>query len=157
MGGELVNSLLPDEGDGDKKAVSLISYREIFEKHFPYYLSIGMTYDEYWNGDNQLVKAYREADKLRIQRKNHELWLQGAYVYEALCDVAPILNAMSRRNKPAPYPKHPFNSQEEEKPKSKIEQEKAKFESDKKKFELMMRRVNAKFAREAKRGEDNGG
>ena len=46
-----------------------------------------MTYDQYWNDDCQLVKFYRKAHKLKNEQKNQELWLQGMYIYEALCNV----------------------------------------------------------------------
>ena len=47
-------------------------------------MSIGMSYDEFWNQDVSLVKAYRKADELRRRRQNVVLWLQGVYVREAL-------------------------------------------------------------------------
>lgn len=68
-----------------------------------------MTYEQYWNEDCLLVKAYREANKINTERKNTELWLQGRYVYEALLDVAPILNAFAKKGtKARPYPNEPY-------------------------------------------------
>lgn len=76
---------------------------------FPYYLSIGMTDHQYWDGDPSLPRYYRKAEELRSKRKNEELWLQGLYIYEALYDVAPVLHAFAKRNaKPLPYPDHPY-------------------------------------------------
>ena len=43
-----------------------------------------MTYDQFWNQDVELVKAYREADKIKRDLKNQDMWMQGAYYYEAL-------------------------------------------------------------------------
>ena len=96
------------------------SYTSVFYDQFPYYLSIGMTPEQYWDGDSMLAKYYRKADELRKKRRNEELWLQGMYVYEALCDVAPVLHAFAKRGtKPVPYPDHPYaltvNDREEEK------------------------------------------
>ena len=91
MGGELVSSSPPK------------TYTEVFYDQFPYYLSIGMTYDQYWNDDCELVKYYRKADEITKKRKNQELWLQGAYIYEALCDVSPALHAFSSS------PVHPYS------------------------------------------------
>lgn len=96
------------------------SYTTAFYDQFPYYLSIGMTPEQYWDGDSMLAKYYRKADELRKKRRNEELWLQGMYVYEALCDVAPVLHAFAKRGtKPVPYPDHPYaltvNDREEEK------------------------------------------
>lgn len=98
MGGELVDSSNP-----------ISSYTDIFNEQFPYYLSIGMTYDQYWNDDCLLVKYYRKASKIRDDRKNHELWLQGLYIYQALCDVSPVLHAFAKNGtKPNPYPDRPY-------------------------------------------------
>ena len=103
MGSELVNS------------APLPSYGEQFYEHFPFYLSIGMTYDQYWNDDCTLVKYYRQADKIKFNRKNEELWLQGMYFYEALCDVSPVLHAFAKAGtKPIPYPTKPFSIDDKE-------------------------------------------
>ena len=68
-----------------------------------------MTYDQYWNDDPTLVKYYRKADEMRSERRNEELWLQGMYVYEALCDVSPVLHAYAKKGtKPQPYSEKPY-------------------------------------------------
>ncbi len=101
-----------------------LTYTEIFEKHFPYYLSIGMTYDEYWNQDCLLTKYYREAEKLKNDRMNQELWLQGMYIYDALCCVAPVMHAMAKSGtKPLPYPERPYPLAEEDIEKRREEEE----------------------------------
>lgn len=46
-----------------------------------------MTADEFWYGEPCLAEAYREAQKLRDERRNQELWLQGLYVYDAFSVV----------------------------------------------------------------------
>ena len=85
------------------------TYTEKFYELFPYYLAIGMTYDQYWNDDPTLVKYYRKADEMRSERRNEELWLQGMYVYEALCDVSPVLHAYAKKGtKPQPYSEKPY-------------------------------------------------
>ena len=57
-----------------------------------------------------LAHYYRKAEEMRQKRRNEELWLQGMYIYEALCDVSPLLHAFARRGtKPAPYPDHPYS------------------------------------------------
>jgi hypothetical protein len=68
-----------------------------------------MSPEQYWDGDPMLAKYYRKADELKRSRKNKELWLQGMYIYEALCDVSPVMNAFAKKGtKPAPYPDHPY-------------------------------------------------
>ena len=65
---------------------------------------MGMTYDQYWNDDCTLVKYYRQADRIKSERKNQDAWLQGMYFYDALIRVSPILRAFVRKGtKPEPY------------------------------------------------------
>ena len=73
-------------------------------------MSIGMTYDEFWNGDVSLVEVYREAQELRDRRQNQSLWLQGMYIYEALCDASPLFRFSMKKGmvKPEPYVKEPY-------------------------------------------------
>lgn len=73
-------------------------------------MSIGMSYDEFWNQDVDLVKAYRKANELRDKRRNEELWLQGMYIYEALCDASPLFRFSMKKGpvKPEPYAKEPY-------------------------------------------------
>lgn len=76
---------------------------------------MGMTYEDYWERDCQLVKAYRKASELHRDRLNTEHWLQGAYIYEALCNVSPILHAFAKSGtKPIPYPDKPYALTKEE-------------------------------------------
>lgn len=102
MGGELVTAPSPR------------TLSEIFDEYFPYYLAIGMPAEEYWHGDVTLAKAYRKADTLRRQRTNYEAWLQGAYIYEAICNASPLINAFSKEHKPYPYPERPYAITQEE-------------------------------------------
>ena len=71
------------------------TYTEIFKEIFPYYLSIGMTYDQYWHEDVDLVVYYRKAEKHRRNKQNTEAWLQGMYIYDAIGTV--IYNAFGRK------------------------------------------------------------
>ena len=56
-----------------------------------------MTWDQYWYGDVRMAAIYREADKRRMERINAEAHLMGLYVYEALCDVSPVLHAFAKK------------------------------------------------------------
>lgn len=79
-----------DEGITDRPRKS---YSEIFDEFFPFYMSIGMSSAEYWDGDNDLPPFFRKAFKMRQENVNHEAWLHGLYVYDA------IVSAMSHMNK----------------------------------------------------------
>lgn len=103
------SELLSDDPQGQK------SYSDIFDECFPYYLSIGMTCEEYWEGDSALPIFYRKAQKLRDDVENQKAWLQGMYFYEALCDVSPILHAFAKKGvNPYPYPGKPYGGKENE-------------------------------------------
>jgi hypothetical protein len=46
-----------------------------------------MTEEQFWKGDPHLVQAYKKAQRMRDDRKNQELWLQGLYFYKAMSVV----------------------------------------------------------------------
>jgi hypothetical protein len=105
-----------------------------------------MTSEQYWDGDPTLPKYYRKADELNRRRKNQELWLQGMYIYEALCDVAPIYHAFAKKGtNPFPYPDHPYAltaSEREDERKLKEEQDR---EKAKRYMEAKMAAINKRF------------
>ena len=73
-------------------------------------MSIGMPYDDFWNGDVEMVKAYRKASELRDRRNNQDMWLQGRYFYDALCAASPLYRFTMKKGmiKPEPYTKEPY-------------------------------------------------
>ena len=82
---------------------------EMFDTHCPYYLSVGMTWDQFWYGDAAMTVAYRKAQRIRNKRENQQLWMQGAYVYKAILCASPILHAFAKAGtKPEPYPDMPY-------------------------------------------------
>lgn len=95
--------------DGDE-GLTRQSYFEIFEQLCPYYMSIGMSYDDFWHGDVWMVKAYRQANELRDKKRNLEFWQQGVYFFEALCDASPLFRFSMKNGtiSAEPYPKEPF-------------------------------------------------
>jgi hypothetical protein len=72
-------------------------------------MSYGMSYDDYWYGDCFKAKFYREQYKIRLEKEDRDMLIQGMYIYEALCDVSPILHAFSKNGtKPLPYREKPM-------------------------------------------------
>ena len=68
-----------------------------------------MSYEQFWEQDCTLVRHYRKAAKIKQDFDNQQLWLQGLYFYEALCGVAPVLNAFAKKGtKPTPYRDSPY-------------------------------------------------
>lgn len=72
-----------------------ISYTELFESWCPFYLSIGMSYDDYWNGPAEMCKFYYKAYKLSLERENIAQWRMGAYIYDLLGRIAPQLRSFN--------------------------------------------------------------
>jgi len=90
---------------------SPLTFTEQFEAQCPFYLSIGMTYDEYWYGSADRVIYYRKAYKMKQKRNNDLAWLNGRYVYDALKAIVPALRGLSKEpveqylDEPYPYTK----------------------------------------------------
>lgn len=130
--------------DGGEKS-PLLSYSEIFDKFFPYYLSWGMTEEQYWNGDASLAKAYRTKHKLEIEQRNQELWMQGLYIYEALLSVSPMFHDFAKNPKPLPYRDKPFPLTKEAVEKLEENKVEETREKDIAKLTSWMERVNKKM------------
>ena len=109
------------------------THTEIFEECFPFYLAIGMSYAEYWEGTPMLAQYYRKAYHIKQDETNNNAWLQGMYIYDAVSTA--LYNALRGMGKSKPpakdYAKQPYelnkkNKSEAEKAKEvAIEQEKA--------------------------------
>ena len=104
---------------------------EIFEEACPYYLAIGMSYEQFWDGSPEMVVPYRKADEIRRRRRNEELWIAGMYTADAL--AATVGNMFSKGTKHT-YPSEPraitlseLNERRERDRKAKEEQIKARF------------------------------
>ena len=114
---------------GESESISLTDF---FKENFPYYLAMGMSYEEYWHGQFYLVKSYQKAYELKQEIKDYDFWKQGLYFYEALIDVSPILQAFAKKGtKPRPYPDKPYGlkiteQEAEEDKQRKIENERLK-------------------------------
>lgn len=106
-----------------------------------------MSYNQYWHGDCCLVKYYRQAYRIQRDRENEKMWLQGMYIYEALCDVAPIIRAFAKKGTtPIDYPSQPYAITKEEVERRKQEKEKAKYDRIKAKTSAFMVEFNAQIA-----------
>lgn len=117
------------------KDVEHIFLTEQFNKYCPFYISLGMTYEQFWEGDPTMTKdyleAYRQKEKREAEKMKWAMWEQGLYVYEAICDVAPVLQAFSKSKKPLPYPERPWGL-------DKLKEEQDKQEKEEKQKELDM-------------------
>lgn len=151
MDGKLVSgSLSAPEGSERDSSLPFFTYTEQFYEQFPYYLAIGMTPEQYWDGDPALAKYYRKADEIRLERHNQEKWLQGMYIYEAICDASPILRAFAKKGtKPHPYTEKPYPITNKQRKQDIEAKEKAISDKGKRFMENFMKLNNSKFKENA--------
>lgn len=143
----LSNDDSADEGsERGSRFASPFPYTDIFEKKFPYYLSIGMTEEQYWDRDCCLVKFYREAEEIRRERVNQELWLQGMYFYDALARVSPILHAFAKKGtKAQPYVEEAYPINKKKMEDAQLKKEKAKSQKGVRYMQAYMVANNKRF------------
>jgi len=111
-----------------------------------------MSDTQFWDGDCSLPKYYRKANEIKQRQRNQELWLQGLYVYEALLDVAPVLQAFAKKGtKQRPYPQEPFPITEAELAERKKRDEQHRIDKMKARMMTWATRTNIKIAQNAEK------
>jgi len=116
-----------------------------------------MSYSDYWDGDAEMVKYYRQMDELRKEQRNSELWLLAAYIYEALLDASPVFNPLSKKNKPFPFRSEPIPVTERGTRESAERKKQKQLEAGREAMRVMMATINKQFENKKKGGEvDNG-
>ena len=113
---------------------------------------MGMTPEQYWDGESELKKFYRQAYKIRMENEervaDRNAWLQGIYIREALVSVPLFVNGfIPKGSKPQEYPKKP---RLEEVAEARTREEKKKKEENQMQlqmalFQAMAERFNKNF------------
>lgn len=117
-----------------------------------------MTAEQFWDGDPALTKYYRRADEIRDERRNRDLWLQGMYIYEALCDTAPVLHAFAKKGaKPRPYSDRPYPLTEKQRRREEQERERERAAKGRRFMETLQASVNGRFGKKTEEGGEPGG
>ena len=108
MGDELLN---------EETHTQVKTNTEVFEESFPFYLAIGMSSAEYWEGDPKLAQYYRKAYLIKQEQLNNNAWLQGMYIYDAVSTALHnALRGMEKSKPPAKdYAKKPYDIFKKEK------------------------------------------
>lgn len=114
------------------------SFAKVYEDLCPQYLSMGMTLHEYWDDDAVLVRYFRKTYEINERRKNHDMWLQGHYIHQAMVSA---LSSLFAKNKSDiyPYPSEPYAITQEE-----ME------ERERRRYEAQKERMIASFMGKAK-------
>lgn len=137
---------------GSEVVIPANKFTELFEESLPNYMLMGMTPEEFWNGDCKLTESYRKAFELKQEYDNFQLWLQGRYVYDAIGMISPILHPFAKKGtKPVPYPDKPYpirgsrTSQNDVSNDYDNEQDRKNLEKANDYMERMMGKINSSF------------
>lgn len=111
------------------------SYGNIFDELFPHYLVMGMTPEQYWDGESWLKPAYRKAYKLKMENERRTAdmhnWYMGQYMM-AVLNATPLLvgglNVKPGAQLPD-YPDKPFLEKQEEMKREEVRKKKEEDQS----------------------------
>ena len=123
-------------------------------------MSIGMTYDEFWNQDVTLVGDYRKAHELKRRQQNEMSYMQGIYFRDAI--LSTVCNMLADKgSKKFEYPAEPYPVTAEQV----AEQEAARYREEEQRLKADMLAMAARMAKRSmpleahpaiKGGETNG-
>ena len=143
---------LTEEGTGTQTESR--SYGDIFDEQLPEYMAIGMTYDEFWDGEYGTKRAARKAYSIRIRNEqklaDRQNWYMGQYLIQVLHSVPLLVAGLNvKRGAQLPeYPDKPYFEQYEEQKKEEVRKKK---EEDQTRMAMAM--MQAAFNRFNKRFE----
>lgn len=110
--------------------------------------------------DEAAAAAQKEEHDRLVQENadlNSELWLQAAYIYEALLDASPVFNPLSKKNKPFPFRSEPIPITASGSKQSDERKKKQRLENGKEAMRAMMAAINDRFKKKKEGGEANNG
>lgn len=76
-----------DDGLTGPPSKSECSVTQFFDEAAPWYLSIGMPLEQFWDGDPKIAICYRKAEEHRLRSRERELWRQGLYLQCAIASA----------------------------------------------------------------------
>lgn len=107
----------------------------MFDELFPQYLLIGMTPEQYWDGEYGLKIAYRKAYRMRIENEqrmaDRNNWYMGQYIMAAIQATPLIVPGVNKKKgaKQPDYPDKPFFEKYEEQKKETVRKQKEEDQS----------------------------
>ena len=134
--------------DDKPKQTSPTPYGDIFDEALPHYMAMGMTYDEFWEGEYGRKKACRKAYQIRIENEqklaDRQNWYMGQYLINVLQAVPLFVAGFNTKGANLPdYPDKPYFEKFEE---QKKEESRKKHEEDQSKLAMaMFQAMTAKF------------
>ena len=109
----------------EEKPKETFTISKIFHDAFPHYMAMGMTAEEFWDGEPWLVKAYRKAYRIRVENEertaDRNAWRIGQYIRFALVSVPITVNGFAPKgHHMQEYPEKPMTMAAEEQKKEKV-------------------------------------
>lgn len=121
----------------------------MFDRLLPEYMAMGMTYDEYWDGECGMKRAFRKAFRIRMENEqriaDRNNWYIGQYIMAAIQAVPLIVPGINMKKGASlpDYPDKPFLMKQEE---LKQEEARKQHEEDQSKLAMaMFQAMTAKF------------
>lgn len=90
MEGSEVTEQLPSDSDR-----AVLTLGEWLDRLCVYYMTMGVTYEEFWYGDYTKFKYVARQYEAQRKLQNEDAWLQGAYVYDAVATA--LSNAFRKK------------------------------------------------------------
>ena len=124
-----------------QKQTSPYPYGDIFDELFPHYLLMGMTPEQYWDGESSLKRAFREAYRMRMENEqklaDRNNWYMGQYIMCVLQCVPLLVGGLNVKpsTELPEYPDKPFLEKAEA---EKRETDRKKHEEDQMKLAMAM-------------------
>lgn len=122
------------------KQTSPTPYGDMLDEALPHYLAMGMTWDEFWDGEYGMKKACRKAYRIRIENEqriaDRNNWYMGQYIINVLQAVPLFVSGFNTKGVNLPdYPDKPYYERFDE---QKKEETRKQHEEDQSKFAMAM-------------------
>ena len=116
------DSGLSDPQDDKTGGDDYNSLSELLDAQCSEYMAIGMTYQEFWHGDNDAPKMYRKTWNIRREQQDTDMWHMGLYVSRAMDSAVSRFN--DKKDQIDYFDKPLFEQEKERIKEKKAEQEK---------------------------------
>lgn len=147
----------------EQKPKETFTISKIFHDAFPHYMVMGMSAEEYWDGEPWLVKAYRKAYRIRIENEektaDRNAWRIGEYIRYALASVPITVNGFAPKGHHLQsYPEKPMTmiAEERKMEKNKKKQEERKQEMAQALFHAFTEKMNKNIRKRLEREKATG-
>lgn len=109
----------------EEKPKEDLTISKIFHAAFPNYMVMGMSAEEFWDGEPWLAKAYRKAYRIRLENEekiaDRNAWRIGQYIRFALVSIPITVNGFAPKGHHLQsYPEKPMTMAAEEQKKEEV-------------------------------------